>query len=293
MSATVASLHRFPVKSMLGERVQRCHVAVDGVVGDRAWAVLDAEDGTVASAKHPRKWAGLLGMRAAFVEEPVPGGDTPPVRITFPDGTVLRSDEPGTDDALSAALGRPVLLSSEPTRDWSLDELWPDLDGLAPAEFIDATSKGRTDEGRPVSRLPLGEATPYATFFDLAVLHLLTTSTLARLAELAPGSDFDVRRYRPNLVLDVPGEGFTEDDWVGGEVRAGEATVAVTMRTMRCVMTTLAQEELPADPDTLRTIAAHHRREAMGGLWACAGVYAGVAGPGEVRVGDPVVVPAR
>jgi uncharacterized protein YcbX len=145
---------------------------------------------------------------------------------------------------------------------------------------------------------------PEGTFFDLAVLHLLTTSTTARLQQLAPTSDFDERRYRPNLVLDTDdeGPGFLENDWAGTTLNVGRAVqVSVSIPTMRCIMTTLAQGpvaaggrqfgDLPRDRETLRTIASANRIDIPDwGTWACAGVYGGVTTPGVVQVGDPIEV---
>jgi uncharacterized protein YcbX len=104
-----------------------------------------------------------------------------------------------------------------------------------------------------------------------------------------------VRRYRPNVLLDVDGEGFVENDWVGQRVALGAdgPTLGVQLPTMRCVMTTLAQEELPRDRSTLKAIAAHNRVEIAGfGTWACAGAYCDVQAGGRVRIGDEVRVDA-
>jgi hypothetical protein len=238
------------------------------------------------SAKHPRKWGALLTLSARFVQEPVVGAPPPPVALTWPDGTVRRSDEPGTDDALSALVGRPVRLTHEAPPGLRFEEQWPAIEGLAPQDFVDATTHAHEGED-PVSAIDLAMLAP-GTFFDLASLHLLTRATLAELASRGPGSAFDVLRYRPNVVVDGTPEGFAEDAWPGSTLALGEqARAEVSMLTMRCVMTTLAQGGLPEDRGTLRTIAKHHRREIPGlGTWACAGVYAGVAQQGVVRVGD-------
>lgn len=291
--ATVTSLHRFPVKSMLGEDLDVAEVGPAGLPGDRAYAVVDADDETVASAKQPRKWAGLLGMRATFDGTPAIGAAPPPVVITLADGQTVRSDDAGVDEVLSGALGRAVRLVVRPPAQARFEELWPDIDGLAPARFIAGTTTSHEDD-EPVSTIGLAAFAPAGTFFDLATVHLLSTATLARLAGAAPDSDFDHRRYRPNLVLDVAGASFAEDGWVGTDLALGDqAVLTVTMPTMRCVMTTLAQTGprggLAEDRDTLRTIARENRRAIEGmGTWACAGVYADVAAAGVVRIGDPV-----
>ncbi len=287
----IDALYRFPVKSLLGEQVEQARLTGRGLLGDRAYALVDPADGTVASAKHPRKWGALLGLSARFVTEPVPGGAVPPVVVTLPDGTELLSDAAGTDAALSDLVGRPVRLTSEVPAGSRFEEQWPDIEGLAPAEFIEGTT--HAFEGtEPVSAIDLGQMAPPGTFFDLAALHLLTRATLDRLTELGDGGDFDVLRYRPNVLVGGTEPGFAEDEWVGRSVCLGDtARAGVAMLTMRCVMTTLSQGDLPEDRGTLRTVARHHRREIPGlGTWACAGVYADVAAEGVVRTGDPVTL---
>jgi uncharacterized protein YcbX len=291
---TVASIHRYPVKSMLGESLTRCRIGATGVVGDRAYALIDTETGTVASAKVPRRWAGLLGFSARFVAEPREGEAPPPVEITFPDGSTLRSDDEKIDHALTIALGRSVTLATAPPEGAYFEELWPEIEGLAPQKLIDATTTRHEETGEVISRFDISAFGAPGTFFDLSALHVLTESTLDRLRELSPDATFDARRYRPNLVLRDTDAGFVENDWPGRTASLGGATVTFSFATMRCVMTTLAQGDLPRDADTLRAIAKHNRIEIpqIGGVWACAGVYADVAAPGEVAVGDPHVVAA-
>jgi uncharacterized protein YcbX len=289
---TVASVWRYPVKSMQGERLDAADLTLTGVVGDRAYAVLDEATGKVASAKHPRKWAVLLHCAAGFVEPPLPAAPPPPIRITLPDGDEVTSDDPAVDRRLSDALGRPVRLVSVAPDRRILEEVWPDVDGLAPAEFIEATSVASDDPTETVSDIAMGLAAAPGTFYDLAALHVITTATLDRLASLAPGCRFDVRRYRPNVVVGTDDDGFVENAWPGRTLHLGDdAEAAVDLATMRCVMTTLAQDDLPDDRETLRAIARHNRIEIPGlGHWACAGVYAHVTQAGPVRAGDTVSV---
>jgi uncharacterized protein YcbX len=129
---------------------------------------------------------------------------------------------------------------------------------------------------------------PLGSFFDVFPLSLLTTSTLERLTNLRPGSRFDERRFRMNVILETAEPGFVENGWPGRVLRIGEEVrVTITMPDPRCVMTTLAQDDLPKDTDVLRTLARHNRLEVAGGLWPCAGVYAALVSPGTIRVGDP------
>ncbi len=108
---------RYSVKSMQGESLAAAAVGAAGLLGDRAYAVVDAATGRVASAKHPRVWGALLACRATFVEPPSPGGPAAPVCVTLPDGARVRSEAPGVHAALSALLGRAVRLVTTQERD--------------------------------------------------------------------------------------------------------------------------------------------------------------------------------
>jgi uncharacterized protein YcbX len=256
----VVALWRYPVKSMQGEELNATEVGERGLLGDRAFALVDAE-GKVASAKNPRKWPHLFDYRAAFTEPPRRGAALPPVRIMLPDGRAIASGQADTDQSLSSALGRPVSLHSTPPTACVLEEYWPDMEELPHRDTV-------TDE-----KLPPG------TFFDLATVHVLTTATLARLRELYPTGQFEVRRFRPNLVLNVAEQGFVENAWVGRTLAVGDAVrLQITGPCPRCVMTTLAQADLPHDSGILRTAARHN-----GGN---VGVYASVVQGGVVRRGD-------
>ena len=289
----VAEVWRFPVKSMLGEQLDRVEITAGGVVGDRSWALVDVEDGKVVSAKNPRKWGRMLEMRASYLDEPQSRGPVREVAVELPDGTVVRSDEPGADEALSAFLGRDVRLTSVAPASTVMEEAWPDVEGLAPESFIARTRIPTPVPEDVVSDIAMAMAAPAGTFFDLTVLHLLTTSTLDELARRQPEGAWDVRRYRPNVLVETyDGEGFVENGWVGRRLSLGRAAaMQVVLPTMRCIMTTLAQEDLPRDPSLLRTVAAANRLEIPNlGTWACAGVYGDAAAPGIVSVGDAVRV---
>jgi uncharacterized protein YcbX len=290
-TGTIDQLWRFPVKSMQGESVPSVELAASGIIGDRAWALVDPSDGKVVSAKNPRKWGRVLELAAAFVD-----GADGPVAVSTPDGTVVRSDVAGDDASgvVSRFLGRDVVLtpSSAAPANPTMEETWPgEVEGLAPAAFIEST-RIPSEGDDAVSDIRMAMAAPPGTFFDLAVLHLLTTSTLASLRAAHPGGDFDVRRYRPNVVVATSGGGFAENAWVGRSLSFGSAGpgMAVTLSTMRCVMTTMAQPGLPRDLSLLQTVARTNRVDMLGGEWACAGVYGNAVGSGVVAVGDPVTL---
>jgi uncharacterized protein YcbX len=281
---SVASLWRYPVKSMSGEELKVSDVTDRGLVGDRAYALIDRETGKLASAKHPRKWARLMDFAASFVEPPRVGCPTPPVRIAFPDGSSLASTAAGLDRRCSEALGREVIFVARAPEDATFEEVWPAVKGSRLYGHVQPAGE------ELVTDVPAAFAAPAGTFFDFSAVHLLTTNTLDRLRALAPESRFEVPRFRPNIVVEVPRiEGFVENDWARRVVRIGEVRLKVIIPTPRCVMTTLAQGDLPGDPGILRATAEHNRIRAGGlGELPCAGVYAAVLNPGTIRPGDLV-----
>jgi uncharacterized protein YcbX len=270
-TASVVGLWRYPVKSMMGEELNASEVTERGLLGDRQFAVVDRSTGKVGGAKNPKKWGNFFDFRAAYVEPPESGARMPTVRITLPDGTVLTTEQGNLTQILSRAFGREVTLeeareeegSSGPTA----EEYWPDMPGL--------------DYRNTVTDFEL----PAGTFYDIAVVHLLTTATIDHLRELYPQGRFEVRRFRPNIVVSTGPEsgGFVENEWIGHTVAIGEnVRLAITEPCPRCVMITLPQGDLPKDSGILRTAAQHNNVNV--------GVYASVVRSGTVRRGDPVTV---
>src|SRR5919204_5091014 len=184
----VVSIWRYPVKSMLGEELNSSYITERGLIGDRTYAIIDQQTGKVASAKNPGKWGKLFDFRAAFTDSLQSVEDIPPVRITLSDGSQIFSDHGDTDHTLSRVLDREVSVMKASLEKPSYEEYWPNIEGLAQREIV-------TDE-----------AMPPQTFFDIAVIHLLTTSTINRLRELYPEGRFEVRRFRPNIVLESASE---------------------------------------------------------------------------------------
>jgi uncharacterized protein YcbX len=267
---SVVGLWRYPVKSMIGEDLSAVEITRLGLAGDRAYALVDGTDGKVASAKNPHKWPQLFDCHAAFVAPPHAGADLPPVRITLPDGTIVTSEAGDSNEALSHALNRQVTLEAAASRQAAgtaatSEGYWPDMEGLA--------HRGTVTE----FELPEG------TFFDTAVVHLLTTATLERLRELDPEGQFEIPRFRPNVVVETArgADGFAENAWIGHTLHIGdEVRVRITKACSRCVMTTLPQGGLPRDLEILRTAAKHNQ--------AKIGVLASVVQGGNVYRGDPI-----
>src|SRR5919112_2041480 len=290
----VAGLWRFPVKSMRGERLEQAEFTELGLVGDRAYALIDADTGKVVSAKSTRLFPGLFGCRAAFVEPPRSGGELPPVRIALPDGTSVTSDSSDVDRVLSAYFRREVTLARAAPDDFTIDQYHPDIEDVDPAGYRDTFVEQKLGSAF-FAQAGLPPPLRAGSFMDLFPVSVLTTSTLAQLSELRPQSRFDQRRFRMNVIVDTKEGGFVENDWVDHELAIGEAVrLGVALPDPRCVMTTLAQEELPKDTEVLRTLTRHNRVQVgAAGLFPCAGVYAVVEVPGTLRVGDRVALPGR
>jgi uncharacterized protein len=270
-TGSVVGLWRYPVKSMMGEELNAAEVTERGLVGDRQFAVVDASTGKVAGAKNPRKWGNFFDFRAAYVEPPERGSKLPAVRLTLPDGTVVSSEQPDVAQVLSRALGREVAFAEArhdgETSGPQAEEYWPDIEGL---DYRDTVTEWE---------LPAG------TFFDLAVVHLLTTATIERLRALYPEGRFEMRRFRPNIVVATgpDQQGFVENDWIGHTVAIGdEVRLRITGPCPRCVMTTLPQGDLPKDAGILRAAAQNNH--------ANVGVYADVVRGGTVRRADDVTL---
>jgi uncharacterized protein len=269
---SVSRLWQYPVKSMQGEEVTEVLLGPGGVLGDRGYGFLDVQTGRLVSAKHPKRFGALLECRARSLSPPTPDAPTPPIEVTFPDGTVVRDDEGELTRHVTELLGREVrLITTAP-------------DGVAVDEIDPAD-----DSGDRVIPFTAAMAAP-GTLLDFAALHLLAASTLHTLAAHHPDGDWDPRRLRPNMLIDDDGESTGGNHWLGCDLYLGaDAVVHVFAPTPRCVMTTLAQGELPSDREVLRTLARVGRREFDSlGQFACAGTYAEVVQPGVVHVGDPV-----
>ena len=292
----VVELWRYPVKSMGGTRVDRLRIDRRGVHADRLWAVRDVEKGVTASA---RRVPVLLQCSARYAVEP--GEDAGPgnaaaVIITMPDGREFDGGDPGADAALSELVGREMrLVSLPPVKDTSehrmslqaslanfaAPQVRSDF-GLGDSEDLPDTSVFTTRQMVTLARY----STPPGTFVDLSPVHVLSTASLRNLS--ADGAPYDVRRFRPNVLIDIDidtdidhgGDAFPESAWVGGEVRFGDVVLSVTNPTIRCVVPTRPQPEIDLDQALTRRLAERTNR--------FLGVYADVATPGTVTVGDDV-----
>lgn len=278
----IRELWRYPVKSMQGGTVPAAMITPQGLVGDRGWAMRD-------DTRHEVQWGKmypqLMLCAARYREEPQPGVATP-VDIRFPDGSLIGSDDPAIHEKLTALCGRAA-------------SLWP----LQPASNREFYRRYKPDPaqwlaeiGAAFAREP-GEPQPDfaqfpeilldyvsipGTFFDNEEINLLTTASLATMQAANPAANWDVRRFRPNFLVEtVPAlTGLVEQGWIGRLLRVGEAELRIAAPTPRCGMTTRPQADLPFDKTVLRTIV----KEGAQNL----GVGAHVVRAGIVRAGDVI-----
>jgi len=279
VAGTVREIFRYPVKSMMGESLESVEIGSGGLPGDRCWAVRDEVNGGIRGAK---RIAGLMALGARFPREPATTGSSP-AEIHFPDGSTGMTGDSDIAARISQAVDHEVTL-------------WP----LLPAEELDHYRRGRAryedidKELRAVFAREPGEPLPDVstfppelrefesrpgTYFDAYPLLVLTTAALDEMQRRAPEQLFDVRRFRPNLVLEVEGptEPFSELAWAGHSLRLGEAELELELGCPRCVMVTRGFDDLPQDPRVMRALVS----ETGGEL----GIYASVAVPGGVRRG--------
>jgi uncharacterized protein len=204
-------------------------------------------------------WHGLAGDRRwAFVREGLERSGFP--WLTLRERSDLWSFRPGFADRASPDRSATLVTT-------------PDGERL---NVTDPTLAARLGHGARVIKQDRG-------VFDASPLSLITTQTIAHVAATI-GRDLEVRRFRPNLVVEAAGDApFAEDDWVGATLRVGALRMRVDRRDSRCVVVNVDPRTAERDPAVLRTIA----RERDG----CLGVYGATVEPGQVAVGDPVTLP--
>jgi uncharacterized protein YcbX len=300
----VQSIHRFPVKSMAGEQLTEAKVGLDGIVGDRAFAVRDEAAGEIRGGRQLPK---LMMCSAHYLEQPTPES-TPAPAVQLPDGSLLRADDPELARRVSGWLGREVTiwprvsasnkqhyrraragasLAGTLARSNMLRKVVSQIAKVGPAGRELREELGRAaDEPMPdLTVLPaeiFEYVSPPGTYFDVYPLHLVTTATLDALRAKQPDGDWDRRRFRPNFVIETEPslEGLVEAGWEGRELRVGSLRLACTVATFRCSMIGQPQPELVKDTSLLRTVV----REAN----QCVGIYARVLQAGSVVTGDAV-----
>ena len=305
---TVKQIWRYAVKTMGGEQLESCSVGPLGLRADRGWAIRDETTGEVTNGKYIPL---LMQCEARYRESPGDGA-IPHVVMRFPDGVELTSDSTDVNARLSEMLGRSVSLwPQQPAtnlefyrRKSKLAQVFGKLAryrafraampaltsfGKANAELREAFSREPGEPVPDISTLPpevLEFTSPPGTYFGAFPIHVLTSSSLEVMRNVNPTATWDVRRFRPNFLIETDPQinGLIESDGGGRKVRLGNVEIRCEIPTVRCGMTIQAQKNLPKDASILRSIVKDAKQNF--------GVYATVVTPGEVRVGDPVYFPS-
>lgn len=273
----LASLWRYPVKSMMGEELNATVVCGTGLLGDRAYALVDQETDKIVSAKNPKKWPTLFACHARFAAPVTADTDLPAAWITLPDGKMVLSDQDDADQQMSLALNREVNLRMQAPRQASLEQYWPEYDG----------------EQHEISQEAIAGDASEGSFFDYSPIHIITTASLTHLQTLYPAGRMEARRFRPNLVIATPADetGFVENSWVGKTLSIGSVKFQITDPCPRCVMPTLAQGDLGRDAKIMKTIAENTVHIPFAGKALPAfGVYAKVIQTGTIHRHDTVTI---
>jgi hypothetical protein len=226
-----------------------------------------------------------MQLSAAYVVEPTEHGSDP-AEVTLADGEVIRTDDQNINARLSQALDHKVTI-------------WP----IMPKEQLDHYRRGAPDSddletelrqvfGRTADEpLPdlsifppeiLEYESPPGTYFDAFPILILSKKSLAVMNQRLPGSIFDQKRFRPNLLIeDFNGvSDFPEQAWEGFRLKVGSAVLKAEVVCPRCVVTTHGFEKLPKDPSIMRGLV----KENNGNL----GLYASVEEAGRIAAGDKI-----
>jgi MOSC domain-containing protein len=243
----IAGLWRYPIKGVQGERLERAEVDENGILGDRSYVIRETSSGRFLGAKaETYSWGDVLGAEELIQLRAEYMGDP---------------DRGGEVSDVNVTAGDGVSFTS---RDYGMDAFLSEIlhreVRLTP---FDQVAGERRRSGR--------------------ALHLLTDASVRKIREFYPEGEFDVRRFRPNLVVETTGDrdGFLEEGWsewtlaVGSQVR-----IRVEKPNKRCIVTTMRQGDLPSDDRILKTIATKNRSNL--------GVMCSVVRGGTVQAGDEV-----
>ncbi len=300
----VQQIWRYAVKSMAGERLPACEVGTRGIPGDRGWAVRDETTGEITNGKRIPL---LMQCSATYREAPASGVKTE-ADIILSDGTITATDDADVHSHLSRVFGKQVTLwplqpasntkfyrrrgasariAGRLTRFSSFRSLLPALTsfGTMNRQMREMFSREAGEPIPDISKMPqevLEFTSPLGTYFDAFPINLLTTASLQRMAQLNPSAIWDVRRFRPNFLVETVDEleGAVEAGWAGRTLRLGEVELKLEVPCARCGMTTHPQKELPKDPSVLRTVVKEGNQNM--------GIYANVITSGRVNVGEVV-----
>lgn len=279
---TVGELWRYPVKSMGGERIDTTTIDGNGVAGDRGWVIREGADNRTA-----RQLPRLLQCAARYLDAPTADRRSPHFEVTLPDDETIASSGDGFEQRLSEVLGREIaVLPLHPAEDldhYRRPAADPPPDPMAAMREVFGLEEG--DPFPDLGDIPMDILaqfqSPPGTYFDAFPIHILTTASLNSLASLGAGDDADVRRFRPNVLIDTgDAEGLLEVDWTGKKLRLGEVLIEMRTTTVRCSIPAHAQRNFASSRAVGRTLIEQTKQHL--------GSYCHVLESGSVSVGDQV-----
>jgi len=279
--ATIRHLYRYPIKSFGGETIDSAHLNERGIPGDRSWSLRDSQ-GTVGAKKFPQ----LMSAHARLLEPATDERPSPLTEIMLPNEQRLLTSDANASDVLSEFTEKPVslwpLVNAENLDHYRRATVGQDIAPQVMEAQLRAVFARQDHEPLPdLSLFPPGVfeyETPPGTYFDAFPLLILSVSALNAMAATDPEREFDVRRFRPNILVDTVEEGFVENQWIGKDCQIGNAVLHIEMACPRCIMTTHPIQSLPKDPRIMRSLVQHNE----GNL----GVYASIVRPGRISRGD-------
>jgi hypothetical protein len=279
---TVSQLWRYPVKSMGGEQIDSAQIDQNGVAGDRGWVIREGGDNRTA-----RQVPRLLQCAARYVEAPSTNHRSPRFEVTLPDDELLASSADDFEQRLSEVLDRDVaVLPLHPAEDlehYRRPPADPNVDQMASMREVFGLEPD--DPFPDLGDIPLDIlaqfSSPPGTYFDAFPIHIMTTASLNTLAAVGAGDDADVRRFRPNVLIDTgSAEGLLEVDWNGKQLRLGEVVIELRTTTVRCSIPAHAQRDFGSSRAVGRALIEKTKQHL--------GSYCHVVEPGTVNVGDEV-----
>lgn len=248
----VAAIYVAPVKSLRLKAVERAHVGPRGIEEDRRFFLVNERDRLVTAREYPSLLRVLAGYDATSNR----------LRLTFPDGAVVEGAPTDAADVTARFFGK-------------YDRRGVVTDG----PFGEALSSYTGASLRLVRAVDLGQ--------DGFPVSLVSMASVEQARSQPGGAAIEERHFRMNVYIDGA-RPHEEDEWIGGPpVRIGGAKLSVKMRDPRCVMTTLHPDTGERGPNTLRVITSYRTDQPKEANF---GVYAVVLEPGDIAVGDDVVV---
>ena len=255
MTVRIDSIYVSPVKSLGLTQIDHAYLGKPGIPGDRAFFIIDERGKLFTQREHPA----LVQIAARY---DVDAGD---LCLAFPDGGRLAGAPEEADAVIADFFGSRPVAGRLVRGPWS----------AALSEFA-----GRS--------LRLVKADTPGTSFDGFPISMCSSGSLLALALAAGASTIDGRRFRQNIYISGTAP-HAEDEWIGQEVRVGDAVLRVKMPDSRCAITTHSPDTGVIDMNTLKIIASYRTDQPKEVNF---GVYCTVVEAGKIALGDDVVPPA-